>query len=247
MFTETEGKCIKNETCPRIQWSYDGALCHLPVCSSDLARFFDNYTCVPSCGDAWKYQEERETACREVCPSDAMYKFDGWCRKRCPVGSFAVPGNFTCEASTPSSLVWKQTPALPGVSFLERFPRSYSQINVSVEDEEEGYFAAFLEAPFSVASLRLLVAMNFSKASYVSALVWGGVVLGTEIQLTGKGEGTLLAERLSGDVMMVQCFLFVNLGKEKDGDIVTEKGDYQMQIRKSYVDLGTGIIAGYLT
>ena len=109
-----------------------------------------------------------------------MHKFDGWCRKRCPAGSFVVPGNFTCDAPTPSSLTWKQVPALPGISFLERFPRSYAQINVTVE-EEEGYFTAFLDVTFSVTSLRLLAFVNSSKASYVSAITWEGTVLNTEI------------------------------------------------------------------
>ena len=106
--------------------------------------------------------------------------FNGWCRERCPAGSFVIPGNFTCEAPTPSPLVWKQILALPGVSFLERFPHSYSQINITVE-EEEGHFVAFLEAQFLVTSVRLLAFVNSSKATYVSAITWEGTIMSTEI------------------------------------------------------------------
>ena len=173
--------------------------------------------------------------------------FDGWCRERCPAGSFAVPGNFTCEAPTFSDIVWRQIQALPGVSFLKRFPRSYAQINVTIE-EEEGSFAAFLEVPFSVASLRLLTFVSSPKASYVGAIVWGGVILSTEIQLTGKVKSAfVLAERLTRDVTIVRCLIFVNLGKDKDCPIVADKEGHNLKIRKSHVDLGTGVILEYLT
>ena len=172
--------------------------------------------------------------------------FDGWCRERCPTGSFAIPGNFTCEAPTPSPLVWKQIPTLPGVSFLERFPRSYSQVNVTVE-EEEGSFVAFIEVPFSVASLRLLAFVSSPRATYVSALVWSGVVLSTEIQLTGKVKIVfVLAERLVRDVAIVRCFFFVNIGENIEGTLVGKTDGHTLAVRKSRVDLGKGIIPEYL-
>ena len=87
-------------------------------------------------------------------------------------------------------------------------------MNVTIE-EEEGSFAAFLEIPFSVTSLRLLADISSPKASYVSAFVWGGVVLSTEIQLTGNVKNThVLAERLDRDVAIVRCFFFVNVGED---------------------------------
>ena len=172
--------------------------------------------------------------------------FKGWCKKRCPAGSFKISGSFTCDAPTPSPLVWKQIPALPGISFLERFPRSYTQINVTIE-EEEGHFAAFLEAPFSVASLRLLADVSSPKASYVSALAWGGVVLSTEIQLTGKVKSIyVLAERLVRDITIVRCFFFVNVGENIEGTLVGKTEGHTLAVRKSRVDLGKGIIPEYL-
>ena len=173
--------------------------------------------------------------------------FDGWCRERCPAGSFNIPGSFTCEAPTPSSLTWKQIPAFPGIAFLERFPHSYSQVNVTIEEEERS-FAAFLEVPFSVASLRLLVYVSSSKASYVSTLVWGGVILSTEIQLTGKVKSAfVLAKRLVGDVAIVRCFFFVNVGENIEGTLVWKTDDHTLEIKNSHVDLGTGVILEYLT
>ena len=89
--------------------------------------------------------------------------------------------------------------------------------------------------------------MSSPKASYVSALIWDGIVLNTEIQLAGKGDGTLLAERLAGDVTMVRCFLFVNLGTKTDIVIVKMAGSHKLQIKKSIVNLGTGLLEQYLT
>ena len=146
----------------------------------------------------------------------------------------------------PSPLVWRQVPALPGVSFLERFPRSYTRVDITVE-EEEGRFAAFLEAKFMVTSVRLLAFVNSSKASYVSALAWEGTILNTEIQLTGKvGGAQLLAERLAGDVVIVRCFLFANIGGDEDCSMVADKEGHNLEIRKSHMDLGTGVIPEYL-
>ena len=185
IFEDNRGKCIPVGDCKRFQNTFGGRICHRPVCPEDLVYDEGQSLCASSCGDRLKYRSKDETICKDSCPGDFPYMFEGWCRARCPAGSFAVPGSFTCEAPTSSFLTWKQIPALPGVSFLERFPRSYTQVNITI-DEEEGSFAAFLEAPFSVTSLRLLAFVDSPKASYVSALVWGGVVLSTEIQLTGK-------------------------------------------------------------
>ena len=202
--------------------------------------------CVTSCGKKLKYRPGDETLCQSFCPEGVPYVFEGWCRERCPAGSFAVPGSFTCEAPTSSPLIWRQVPALPGVSFLERFPRSYAQINVTVE-EEEGRFAAFLEAPFSVTSLRLLTFVSSPRATYVSALVWGGTVLSTEIQLTGNIKSVfVLAERLARDVAIVRCFFFVNIGESIEGTLVGKTNGHTLAIRKSRVDLGTGVIPEYL-
>ena len=72
--------------------------------------------------------------------------------------------------------------------------------------------------------------------------------MSTEIQLTGKIESAqLLAERLSGDVTLVKCFIFVNIGKEEDCSMVADEGNYNLKIKRSHVDLGTGIIPEYLT
>ena len=54
----------------------------------------------------------------------------------------------------------------------------------------------------------------------MSALVWEGTVVETEIQMSGKGEGALLAEKLAGDVTMVRCFLFASLGEDVEGTLV---------------------------
>ena len=118
-------------------------------------------------------------------------------------------------------------------------------MNVTIE-EEEGRFAAFLEAQFSVTSLRLLTFVSSTKATYVSAIAWEGTILNTEIQLTGKvGDAQLLAERLTGDVTVVRCFIFVNIGK-KDCPMVADEGKWQLKIRKSHVDLGTGLLEEWL-
>ena len=146
----------------------------------------------------------------------------------------------------PSPLVWKQILALPGVSFLGRLPRSYTQINVTIE--EEGRFTAFLEVPFSVTSLRLLTFVSSTRATYVSALVWRGTVLSTEIQLTGNIKSAwVLAERLARDVAIVRCFFFVNIGEGIEGTLVGKTDGHTLAVRKSRVDLGKGIIPEYLT
>ena len=98
------------------------------------------------------------------------------------------------------------------MSFLERFPHSYAQINVTIE--EEGHFVAFLEAPFAISSLHLRVAVIASKISYLGSLVWGGILLGTELQLTGEVKSAeLLAERLAKDVTVIRCFFFASTGE----------------------------------
>ena len=90
--------------------------------------------------------------------------------------------------------------------------------------------------------------MNSSRATYVSALAWGGVALSTEIQLTGMVKSTfVLAERLVGDVAVVRCFFFVNIGENIKGTLVGETDGHTLAVRKSRVDLGTGVIPEYLT
>ena len=85
-------------------------------------------------------------------------------------------------------------------------------------------------------------------AAYVSAIAWEGTILNTEIQLTGKVESAqLLAERLAGDVVIVRCFLFANIGGDEDCSMVTDEGKWRLEVRKSRVDLGTGVIPEYLT
>ena len=66
--------------------------------------------------------------------------------------------------------------------------------------------------------------------------------------MTGKvGGARLLAERLADDVTVVKCFLFANIGKEEDCSMVADKEEHDLKIRKSHVDLGTGVILEYLT
>ena len=82
----------------------------------------------------------------------------------------------------------------------------------------------------------------------MNAIAWEGTILSTEIQLTGKvGGAQLLAERLSGDVVIARCFLFVNIGEDEDCSIVADKGKWQLKVKNSHVDLGTGVIPKYLT
>ena len=81
----------------------------------------------------------------------------------------------------------------------------------------------------------------------MSAIAWEGTILSTEIQLTGKvGGAQLLAERLAGDVVIVKCFFFVNIGKDEDCSMVADKEEHNLEIRKSRVDLGTGLLEEYL-
>ena len=64
--------------------------------------------------------------------------------------------------------------------------------------------------------------------------------------MTGKvGGAQLLAERLADDVVIVRCFLFANIGKE-DCSMVADKEGHDLKIRKSHVDLGTGLLEEYL-
>ena len=66
--------------------------------------------------------------------------------------------------------------------------------------------------------------------------------------MTGKvKDAKLLAERLAGDILIVRCFLFANLGKDEDCSMVVDEEGHNMEIRKSHVDLGTGVIPEYLT
>ena len=60
-------------------------------------------------------------------------------------------------------------------------------------------------------------------------------------------DAKLLAERLAGDILIVRCFLFANLGKDEDCSMVADEEGHNMEIRKSHVDLGTGVIPEYLT
>ena len=246
IFQDNRGKCIPVGDCKRFQSTFGGRICHRPVCPKDLVYDEVEELCVASCGKKLKYRPDDETICRDSCPGDSSYMFAGWCRERCPVGSFAVPGKFKCASPASSRPSWKRVPELPGVSFLERFPRSYTRVDITVE-EEEGHFAAFLEAKFLVTSVWLLAFVNSSKASYVSAITWEGTVLNTEIQLTGKVESAqLLAERLAGDVVIARCFLFANIGRDDNCSMVADKGKWHLEVRKSHVDLGTGITLKYL-
>ena len=96
--------------------------------------------------------------------------------------------------------------------------------------------------------MRLLADVSSPKASYVSALAWGGAVLNTEIQLTGKVKNAfVLAERLVRDVTIVRCLIFVNIGENIEGILVGETDGHTLTVRKSRVDLGKGIIPEYLT
>ena len=82
----------------------------------------------------------------------------------------------------------------------------------------------------------------------MSAIAWGGAVLSTEIQLTGKiGGAQLLAERLTGDVTVLSCFFFINIGWDEDCSMVADKENHNLEIRRSHVDLGTGLLEEYLT
>ena len=82
--------------CKRFQNTFGGRICHRPVCPEDLVYDEGQSLCVSSCGDRLKYRPGDETICKDSCPGDFPYVFEGWCRASCPTGSFAVPGNFTC-------------------------------------------------------------------------------------------------------------------------------------------------------
>ena len=56
----------------------------------------------------------------------------------------------------------------------------------------------------------------------------------------------MLAERLVGDITMVRCFFFVNIGEDIEGTLVGKTDGHTLTIRKSRVDLGTGVIPEYL-
>lgn len=60
-------------------------------------------------------------------------------------------------------------------------------------------------------------------------------------------DAKLLAERLAGDIMIVRCFIFVNIGRSEDCSMVADEGKWKLEVRRSCVDLGTGVIPEYLT
>ena len=77
------------------------------------------------------------------------------------------------------------------------------------------------------------------KASYVSAITWGGAVLSSEIQLTGNiARAFLLAERLVRDVVVVRCLLFTSLDEGKKGELVMDKGKYSLEKLDCQINLG---------
>ena len=81
--------------------------------------------------------------------------------------------------------------------------------------------------------------MDAPKAGYVSAITWGGAVLSSEIQLTGKvARAILLAERLVRNVVMVRCFLFTSLGEGKKCELVMDKGKYNLEKLDCRIYLG---------
>ena len=66
--------------------------------------------------------------------------------------------------------------------------------------------------------------------------------------MTGKVKSAfVLAERLTRDVAIVRCFFFVNIGEKIEGALVGKTDGHTLAVRKSHVDLGTGVILGYLT
>ena len=105
--TETTAECVLEKDCDRTQKMKTGQICYKSVCPENLAYDAGKKLCVTSCGKKPKYRPDDETVCQDACPEGVQYMFDGWCRKRCPAGSFAVPGNFTCDTPTLSPLVWR--------------------------------------------------------------------------------------------------------------------------------------------
>ena len=105
--TETTAECVPEEECDRTQEGVNGKICYGSVCPEDLAYDEGKKLCVASCGKKLKYRPGGETLCQDACPGGVPYVFKGWCRERCPAGSFTVPGNFTCETPTFSALIWK--------------------------------------------------------------------------------------------------------------------------------------------
>ena len=56
----------------------------------------------------------------------------------------------------------------------------------------------------------------------------------------------MLAERLVGDITMVRCFFFVNVGENTEVTLVGKTDGHTLEIRRSCVDLGKGVIPEYL-
>ena len=89
---------------------------------------------------------------------------------------------------------------------------------------EAGRFAAFLEAPPAVTSLRLRTRIAATGASWAGTLLWAGELFEVELQLSGEEvkKGAILAEKLTDDVRIVNSIFFVNTEILKKYDIATE-------------------------
>ena len=93
---ENTAECVIAQDCDRKRVAAKGQVCYEPVCPENLVYDKGQKLCVEDCGDRPKYKMNGETLCQNACPEGVPYVFKGWCKKRCPVGSFTTPGNFTC-------------------------------------------------------------------------------------------------------------------------------------------------------
>ena len=105
--------------------------------------------------------------------------------------------------------------------------------------DEAKRFAAFLEAPPAVASLRLRTRVAATGASWAGALLWAGRLVGAELQLSGEEllEGALMAERLVGDTEVVRCILFASVTGGSCG-LVAEAGGHEVEVKECWEDIG---------
>ena len=207
-------------------------VCYEKVCPEGTALDTDGRTCVSTC-ERLRYFDGEETHCREDCPPAAPFRSSGWCLSRCPPGTFLIPGSLSCASPDIPRQKWLRLSGLPGVRFLRRTAPSYARMDVLVG--ESGRFAAFLETPSAVASLRLRVRVAVPEASWAGALLWTGRLCGAELQLSGEG-GLLLAERLGGDVQVSGCLLFASVRGR--AALVAEAGKHRLELSGCREDLG---------
>lgn len=147
-----------------------------------------------------------------------------------------APGSFSCDSPHIPEQSWLRLPGLEP-RFLRRTAPSYARVDVLVG--EAGRFAAFLEAPPAVASLRLRTRVTVTGASWAGALLWAGKLVGAELQLSGEEVlGALLAERLAGDVEVVRCILFASVKGGSCG-LVAEAGGHEVKVKECWEDLGS--------